>query len=166
MGFDFRMVKVPPTVPEGYRGLPGYSPEEYQLSGWGMGLVGKLMIVSGVLDVSIPMPKLAPSFMGRTVENLKALLGLGRVATLQERLELSADDSNRVPAYKFSTNDGWLVTENECRAIAAALNALTPELKELARGDSRISQAEFEKLGKSWAQYNEAASQNGGYRVN
>ena len=80
----------------------------------------------------------------------------------------------KVPAFKFSTNDGWLVDPEECRLIARALRKAVANSSKFfglfssflpSRKESGISKREAGQWILNWAAYNEVASKHGGYKV-
>lgn len=116
------------------------------------------------------------------LDRLAKDLDLAEVA----RVATGADPS-KIPRYKFESNEGWLVTPEECRGLAAGLRAALE-----GRGDALfptgvVTDAVIEELAESlglegqegfqpsidearestlaWIDYNERAAANGGYRV-
>jgi len=112
-------------------------------------------------------------------ETMKALMATGTV-------------DGRVPAYKFESNDGWLVSPEECRIIAYGLRSahdqrgdelfpteapaatdLVPGLSDfmgveaapMLEGFGVPEPDEAQELLLEWADYNERAAGQGGYRV-
>ncbi len=98
-----------------------------------------------------------------------------------------------VPAFKFRTNDGWLVVPEECSAIARALRSFAPGIDARKMSELEVAYAQAQaklltkipksevvvsgnaKLGLSpeelrrwvlqWAAYNELAASHQGYRI-
>lgn len=69
-----------------------------------------------------------------------------------------------IPTFKFSSNDGWLVTPTECQAAVAAWKshqaAGLPD--DLADDDRAIAETPY---WSKWIDYLELAANNGGFRV-
>src|SRR5262249_6073115 len=149
----------------------------------GMFEVGAAMAVAGVLDEEASSPKL-PDWPPRGVSAeradqlslyLFAPAKLDKVIKPSERRPVAdfleqfadatgrgSDTPGRVPAYKFRSNDGWLVTPDECRVIADGLDAALAKRRAAlvrglrSRGYSRTA-ATVADLLVWWAQYNRVA---------
>lgn len=67
-------------------------------------------------------------------------------------------ESGQVPAYKFSSNDGWLITPRECRTIASVLERALPHLRK--GGDPA-----WRETVRLFIKFNRYAADHGGYRV-
>lgn len=71
----------------------------------------------------------------------------------------------RVPTAKFCSNDGWLVTPDEClvlaRGLRRALDDVGPALWEV----EDLSDHEARRWIEQWIAYNALAAENGGYHV-
>ncbi|QVJ00406.1 hypothetical protein KGD82_16735 [Nocardiopsis eucommiae] len=78
---------------------------------------------------------------------------------LETHLSQHPGDTPGIPSFKFSTNDGWLVTPEECKAAAQAARAATPTQLDANVGPER------EYWGR-WVEYLEKAAEHGGFRVN
>ena len=96
--------------------------------------------------------------------------GISRYLTRFERATGRRAPPGKALAYKFATNDGWLITPGECRAIATGLaGALARRRRKLirglaARGYDRTEES-VARLLEPWAQYNRFAADQGGYRI-
>jgi hypothetical protein len=95
MGFDFRMLHKPKTLPPDYTPRNKNAPDRYQLSGYGMRLVIDAMKICHLLDVDATNP------------------------------DATSGGSETVPIYKFTSNDGWKVTPRECELIVNGLRPLS-----------------------------------------
>ena len=145
---------------------------------YGFGL--KVEVPSALLRAVCGLLEEAPP--AALVDRLAADLDSAEVA----RIAIGADPS-KVPAYKFESNEGWLVTPAECRRLAAALraaidsrgDALFPTgvvtdsvTEELAasmgldpKDSFQPSLDEARESANAWIDYNERAAEHGGYRV-
>lgn len=104
-----------------------------------------------------------------------------QVAAIVER---PGSTAGKVPAYKFESQDSWLVSPDESRALAAALqraldrrgDALFPDeepknriTEQLERDDDEPMQLpaaeEAREWVAAWIAFNEEAAGKGGYRV-
>jgi len=71
----------------------------------------------------------------------------------------------RVASYKWQTNDGWLVTPGECRAIASALRRSLDDVV------GRLFPTRFQSVQNGhrwlerWTTFHDLAAEHGGYRV-
>lgn len=191
MGFDMRFVLPPANLPDWYQPIEPEEPGYYQLTFGGMFEVVAAMAAAGLLDEEVPVP-LLPDWppLGLTTERAGELqASLHDSAKLDELIQPHERTAvaeflghftgatgqrsayeGRVPGYKFRSNDGWLVTPEECRVIADGLDAaLDGERDELVhrlreRGYSRTADTVWDLLFW-WAKYNRVAVDHGGYRV-
>jgi hypothetical protein len=74
-------------------------------------------------------------------------------------------DPALVPAVKFSSNDGWLVTPEECLLIAHGLRRALDESGPALWEGEDITDHEARRWIEQWIAYNLLAADNGGYRV-
>jgi hypothetical protein len=92
----------------------------YRLNIWGMSTMRRIMDDAGLLEWSD-----AGEWPDVDEEDPDA------AAKVREWKSRGAGDDQQVPAYKFGSNDGWIVTPDECRVIAAKLrefaNPITTE---------------------------------------
>lgn len=70
-------------------------------------------------------------------------------------LSTPSSDENKVPTFKFCSNDGWIVTPAECEVIASYI-----ETAEVTSDD-----ADWVQYVKRFGQFNRRATKLGGYRV-
>lgn len=82
---------------------------------------------------------------------------------LAEELTTAARERRRVPAFKFLSNDGWLVSSEECLIIAEALEGYTPSDDVLLKWN--LTPTEARTWIGEFVTYNRKASKHGGYRV-
>jgi len=73
-------------------------------------------------------------------------------------------DDPTIQTFKFSSNDGWYVTPDECRAAVAAWEAHQPEGLPPDLADDHRSITETPYWGK-WIEYLRRAADNDGFRV-
>lgn len=69
-----------------------------------------------------------------------------------------------IPRFKFSSNDGWHVTPDECRAAVTVWDALQPEGLPADLEDDHRAIAETHYWGK-WVDFLRLAADNDGFRV-
>jgi hypothetical protein len=72
-------------------------------------------------------------------------------------------DPHSVPAFKFSSNESWIVTPDECLAIAAALERLLRDTR--SRVDVSPDEAPVLDFIESFARFNRVCAEHGGYEV-
>ena len=168
MGFDFQMQNKSLDLPPDYKPLYEEMPGAYQLSSTGVAVVGEMMFLSGVLDTITPFPDFNPPILNRLFAKVSELLRLAPAWSIDNLIERESPFEGKVPAYKFSSNDGWLVSERECTLICNALAENTDNnYSKLKKGKlcQKISDQEFLTLFNEWLSYNSVAARNGGYRV-
>lgn len=82
--------------------------------------------------------------------------------------ELTPSPPGLAAGYKFCSNAGWLVSPEECNAIANGLSRALSEdaamMYPFADGQGPPLQAFLDTLS-AWATYNAVAAAHGGYRV-
>ncbi len=195
MGFWMRFVRPSTNLPGWYQPIEPDYPDLYQLTFGGMFEVAAGMAAAGLLDEGPVAPQL-PCWneVGLSPERGQELwpylfeparpgkAALAHVLRPHERPAVAeymarfqaATGQPALPgkalAYKFQSNDGWLVTPDECRVIADGLDAaLAHRRDDLVRGlgergYTRVSETAWDLLGW-WAQYNRVAADHGGYRI-
>lgn len=152
MGYDMYAIGARTKVPAGFvaseRPIRPDDPWYFLLNGMGMGKMAEEMDRAGVLDLDTEHPPWPdhPEPYGEhfedgfdvserdadgTYERAKSLEGQ---TYLRARAELvrTLGEHGKVPAFKFETNDGWIVTPPECLWIAEAL-----ELRSLLLDEGR-----------------------------
>jgi hypothetical protein len=190
-----RFVHPPTNLPEWYEPSEPDYPELYQVTFEGMFEVAAGMAVARLLDEETAAPKLPRWPPGKmTQERAEELwpylfepakpgqAALADILAPHERSIVSKyltrfEAATGKPAppgkalgYKFRSNDGWLVTPDECRVIADGLDVALAERRDdlvrglQDRGYSRTLDTVSDLLGW-WAQYNRVAADHGGYRV-
>jgi hypothetical protein len=191
VGFDMRFVQPASTLPDWYEPIEPDDPAYYQLTFGGMSEVAAAMAVAGLLDGEAVAPELPdwppPGLSPERAEQLQYYLfdadKWKQVAKPKERpivadfLKRFSEATGRrsespglVPAYKFQSNDGWLVLPEECCVIADGLEAaLNKRRAELVRGLRKLGYSRTKETVADllvwWAQYNRVAADHGGYRV-
>lgn len=91
---------------------------------------------------------------------------------MKEEETLLAKESDKegcIPIYKFTTNDGWIVTSNECEIIASTLTAKRLEenrvfVEKIAKM-SHLAHRSLEIALIDFGKFNQFAKKWGGYRV-
>jgi hypothetical protein len=211
MGMDLTMAVAPGPTP-GYKPQYDNDPSYYRFRTPAMALMVQVMRSAGVISDE-PAPEFPPWPPEGVPEDRVALLdqamggGDTDALTTRERVFLEgmrhrlqaaratpSRAPGKVPAFKFTSNDGWIVSVAECAAIARAVREYAMRITEhdlaaLEREyDARqkamtapmIAQGHVMLLGNQplglelpelkiwlaeWAMYNEVASSHGGYRV-
>ena len=213
MGFDMQMVTPPKQLPPAYVAQYADQPGYYRFKTSAMVIMVAVMEGAGVLgdDPSPQWPPWPPKDV--PPERLKLIeeaVNKGEVmpglSELERRIATSAIDAskklrstpskkpNRVPAFKFRSNDGWLVTTEECSIVARGLRNYANHLKQqdldslakqyqasqkklvqgaVAQGEIvlsgneglGLSLAELKKWVLEWVAFNDLASHHDGYLV-
>ena len=212
MGMDISTIEKPKDVPAAYAKQhpePGY----YRFNVQGMASMVTLMSAAGVLSDEAP-PKFpaAPkpkdpkqqevydeAFQGKKEaraklkpEELKAIDAY--VAAVHQGQAVRSASPDKVPAFKFQSNDGWFVSPDECRLIARAVRSFATKVTstdakaaneaakqkdaQLAKAvpasekmirlakETGMSVEELRSWMLDWADFNTLASFAGGYEVN
>jgi hypothetical protein len=191
MGFEMNTVLPVKDLPEDYAPIFDEMPGYYQLRFSAMFEVVAVMAAAGFLDEEMTAPRL-PRWPPRGIpeeraeqlrpvlldpKKLQRRIRPDEAPTLERFLKRWRAATGRrskapgkVPAFKFTSNDGWWVRPEECRLVstelAAALRDRPRSLHEglRARGYKR-SLRDVEDLVAPWAVYNRIAADHGGYRV-
>lgn len=192
MGYDLQMVRAPASVDEeelpNSSGVPGY----YRFNNWGMRMtVGALEWADAIHGGAAPrFPDFPPP--GVDVDRAYAALDRLSVAPGDETYDEDEGDpptdaeldavrtykiardliaakpsivDDQVGAYKFASNDGWLITPDECRILARRLRASVDMIAEQFFPDAGVSAEDGRRWLLGFARYNELAAEHGGYRV-
>jgi len=213
MGMDMHMLGPLPEAPAGYVAQSQHDPGHYRMRSSAMVAMVVAMQDAGAL-ASDPRPAWPPwppkgvapgrlpliersvadeSFdPGLTDEERRLADDLIAAATKVQTTRSRV--AGKVPAFKFGSNDRWIVTPEECAIIATALERYAEHLTEhdltrlqqryqdaqrklvspsAKRGEIKIegyaslgmSLAELTRWIREWAAYNHAAAHAGGYRV-
>jgi hypothetical protein len=80
-------------------------------------------------------------------------------------LDRPAIVDGKVGLYKWSSNDGWLVTPDECRLVAAAVRAAADRIVGDYLAKEGLAEADARALVDRWVAWHEQAAGVGGYRV-
>ena len=196
MSFWMQFVRPSTSLPVWYQPPSPKYPDVYDLSIQGMGAIKTAMSVADLLDEATAAPEL-PRWedFGLSVERweelsdywvygskpgqptlAEALKPHERPAVAEYLTRFEAATGQPAPpgkalGYKFRTNDGWLVTPDECRVIADGLEAALAKRRAKlvrglqARGYSDHSKESVADLLSPWAKYNRIAADHGGYRI-
>jgi hypothetical protein len=210
MGFDIQMVEAPKPAEAKKAGLPSDDPGYFRFQVQAMPAMVVTMVWAGAMtdDEEAPkFPKWPPdgvaqdrvTLMEKAVNDPKALAKLTpaehkRVDEIQRFFHVHSKHAGTVPAFKFRTNDGYVVDPDECATIATRLRAFAPkvtaaQLEKLGavyaaspnpgldaaktRGEQVIvgneslglTLEEYRAWILQWATYNEVASHHHGYRI-
>ena len=177
MGFDIHMLRSPSKP------VPGLDPDDpgyIRFGGGSMSGMAQLMYTAQVLDDDVDGPDLpdwSPSgldearaeelhdhFMNNvritpepTAEEVARFQDYCRAR--EEVVATRSEIPGRVPAFKFLSNEDWLVCPEECRIIANGLDRF------IAVNERRLK-ADIDWDGvRLWATFNRVAISHGGYRV-
>ena len=195
MGFWMQFVQPSTNLPEWYEPIDRDYPDLYQLTFGGKFEVAAGMAAAELLDEEKAAPTLPRrADVGLSEERGQELFDLfvyrpepgqrtlDDVLTPEERpafteylARFEAATGQPAPpgkalAYKFRTNDGWLVTPDECRVIADGLDAALAKRRARlvrglqTRGYSRNKESVADLLSP-WAKYNRVAADHRGYRI-
>ncbi len=158
MGFDFFMT-VPPAEAQGYRPELSDRPDWFRFSWRGMAMVYRSMLLAGAIEEVTHQPALPPNT--ETTSPDESLLR-------DKLLKTESEIGGAVPAFKFTSNSGWLVAPAECAIIASrleeALSVDPVSLHPLENPDA-ASLDDYMTLLREWVAYNHLAAKHEGYRV-
>lgn len=182
MSFSFRMIN-PPEADPSYKPLVADAPDYYQVNSIGMEILYTIMSAGSMLDEDCEPPNFdeaLPEWMDEErVEEVMDALELGdapdppltnkeREAIAQARLaqkillQVQSPTSGRVPAFKFGSNDGWVITPKECAIITSEAARIRADPELLSRvcptGERRL-------LLESWAEFVRVAETADGLTV-
>ena len=185
MGYDLQMVKTPASADErelpNSSGVPGY----YRFNSWGMRMTLGALEWADALRWPTPpeLPEFPPAGfdedrMEAAIAALRGERPTGSPPTADElaaarehlrELEAAVSGSSlvdgRIGAYKFESNAGWLVTPEECLALAARLRASAEVIASDFFTDAGLTAEDGLRWVLGFARYNEVAAEHGGYRV-
>lgn len=182
MSFSFRMIS-PPQPDASYTPLIADAPEYYQVNNNGMDILYSVMTTASVLDEDCEPPdfdETLPDWMDEErVEDIMDALEFGdepdppltekeREAIEQARnaqetlLQTSSPNQGQVPAFKFCSNDGWVVNAAECKAIHSAIVSLKEDPEALA---TACQTNEAKAVVESWGEFVRVAETVGGFTV-
>ncbi|WAS99198.1 hypothetical protein [Nannocystis punicea] len=186
MGYDLQMVRTPPAADENElpnsSGIAGY----YRFNMWGMRMtVGALewadaihygpapeipeleldgldedRVFAALEAVRGEAPEDAPAPSAAELAAARAYLQAHEAAVSASSLQ-----NGRAGAFKFQSNDGWLVTPEECAALAGKLRQHADLIARDYFPDADVSREDGHKWILGFARYNEIAAEHGGYRV-
>jgi hypothetical protein len=191
MGFDMYTVLPVEKLPKDYEPIFDDMPAYYQLTFSGMFEVVAAMAAAGFLDEEMTAPR-QPRWPPRGIseeraeqlqpvildpKKLKRRLRPDEVPIIEGFLKRwhaatgrRSKTAGKVPAFKFTSNDGWWVQPEECRVVSTALAETLRDRPRVlhqglrARGYKRALR-DVEPLVAPWAMYNHIAADHGGYRV-
>lgn len=134
---------------------------------WGMATMRAIMALCGVLDTEATHPPFPDADLNSLEEEEAYALKVEPI------LRTRSPKEGQVPAFKFSSNDGWIVCPDECRCVAMFLNrkgqASVDQLvgKVTSWGDPYISDIQaWRKNVEDFATFcTRAAEEGDGFRV-
>ncbi|WP_030375542.1 hypothetical protein [Streptomyces rimosus] len=153
-------------VEETYAAMEAVQTSYFRLNIWGMSEVRSVMEALGMLTHEVRPPSPDPRDYGTTTDELLAYSPDDESApkpvrafrtAVQAVVDAAAEHPSGIPAYKFSSNDGWLVTPAE---IEAALGwwAIAPR-------EIQTDIASRLDWWPEWIRYLRRARDGGGFRV-
>jgi hypothetical protein len=182
MSFDFRMRSQPsPSV--AYQPMLADVPALYQVNNRGMDMIYRALSVAKILDEECKRPDFdatfpdwfSPSRVDDIMDALESDEEPDPPMTAEEKeavkqaevsqealLETRSPKQGMVPAFKFGSNDGWVVTDEECAIVCTALERM------LADDQQRTSACptdEARALIEHWLEYVRVAQGTGGFAV-
>lgn len=189
MGFDLRMLEEPVELGQEYQPEFDDDPGGFQMTSAGMGIMVEVMHKAGVLEFDTSEPQwpwpttVLPAARAELLEEWVFMVENPEVEPTEEekRLLMPVRDEidrakrcrsvqpGKVPAFKFSTNDGWIVVPQECLAITQGLKAAIERDGAVGFLPSEeaigLSEKEVKDWVLNWAAFNELAARHGGYSI-
>jgi hypothetical protein len=173
VGVDMSALNPRVTSPAGFVPRPdifgGDDPWYFHLNWWGMGRMAEEMDRAGVIDAEAqhaPWPD-RPKPDEEHFEDLDERDENGRdekpltpeALIYQQQIEnilRHVGESGKVALFKFGSNDGWVVTQDECRWIADALDQRA----------ALIDNTDWQRVVEAFAAFNRrCATEADGYAV-
>ena len=115
-------------------------PLYFRLNIFGMSLMRQTLVELHVIDLDTPHPEFPPlpdDVQGDDIWTSDHPLAAAHREALKALLSTRGCD-DKVPVWKFESNDGWVVTPEECGQIARALRDITHEqITRAVRQDQR-----------------------------
>ena len=182
MSFHFRMRGTPGSSAE-YEPMLPEAPEIYQVNNFGLDTIYRALSTAQVLDERSEPPNFdatLPDWLSpERVDEIMDALDFGddpdppvteeeqtaiREAQVaqQSLLEVTSPHPGQIPAFKFGSNDGWVITADECVIISTALKRVLGE-RELF--NNACPTDESRTLLIQFGQYVQAAGATGGFVV-
>ena len=177
------MLDTDKQVPDTYKPLYEEYPHSYQLSGSGINILLSLLSAAQVLDENLPMPELSKlwppeGFDEERAEELVEYIEYGTVpamlvtdselvmfkagtARMNVVLSVTSNESKKVPIFKLQTNDGWIITPEECNYM---MDVLSP-FSEANPVDFEGEQRSMIEVAIEWRSFVEVARHHAGFRV-
>lgn len=190
MGYDMHMVERPKELPPDYVPQDEDDPGYFRMVISGMAVMRELMDEAGVLDTDAEHPDFEEVWPPEGVDAERADEILEHLengepldppptsqeleicsrakAAMESLLGTRSAEADKVPVFKFGSNDGWWVLPAECTFIAAALSTAVTQRGDVFVGrlsEMDLSRTEILEWIQSWANYNRVAALHGGYRV-
>lgn len=166
MGCSIEMTVEPKLPIDGYQPRHSEYPGSFEVNWSGMSWLLELMENANVIDRDCPDADHIPS--GLSAQRMKAIWDLfcfdHSIEPLPTENELKMIDESqaregRVLVIKFVSNQGFLVTPDECLVIAHGVERYASENESRSELDLEWSDVHF------WASYNRVAANHGGYRI-
>lgn len=189
MAFDMEFLVEPDDLPDDYESQDEGHPECFRAGGDAMALLVTVMTRAGVIDAVQPTPEFPrwpppgldegraqelarywdePSEVDKRLQPSEVPVIEAYRRARDDAARTGSPNSGKVPAFKFESNDGWIVTSEECRSIVEGMSRLLSGDLEaflcLLKADGWDPEAVTE-LMRLWTSYNRIAADHGGYRV-
>ncbi len=188
MGFDMYMVRKPTSLPEGYKAQYSDMPDYHRNRVGAMPVTLCAMEWADCLRYAT-MPEM-PDFPPPGFEDEERAGDI--LAWIDEPDEIEIDppateaeiaacrayheaveailttsslEDGRVASYKWDSNDGWLVTPEECAVIAEKIREHAEMIARDMFTDAGFSVEDGLEWLDTWAWFNAVAAEHGGYRV-
>jgi hypothetical protein len=157
--------------------------ELYQVNNRGMDIIYRALFAAKILDEDCKRPNfdatfpgwLSPSRVDDIMDALESDEEPDPPMTEREReaireaqaaqealLETRSPKPAMVPAFKFGSNDGWVVTADECAIIGSAIEHMLADEQQLTNA---CPTDESRALLENWLQYVRVAQGTGGFTV-
>lgn len=163
MGYDLFSVRINPETGDA---------EYYRFNMWAMGRVCQVLSALGVLDEEVDFPKWPERPGDEHFDEDGTPLTEEAEDYLREIEDIRAmhPRNGKVPYYKFYTNDGWIVTPEECEALSKAILGAGKEkiksiLERYVDTDGAESLDEFAESIVEFGRYCERCASLGGFSV-
>jgi len=195
MGYDIFMLNKPIELELGYSPQFNDQPEYFRIDSSGMSGMVHLMFKAGILEVETKEPSIPEFplqyfskeraeeleewfFTDVEPENKPTTAEKELLKPLKTKLEsirkTKPVDSNKVPAFKFYSNIGWIISPEECKIISDGLIKAVADSKPFlgifagflpSKKQSGMSKTKAKEWILNWAAYNATAMKYNGYKV-
>lgn len=176
-------MRAKPSPCATYQPMLADAPELYQVNNRGLDVIYRALSVAKVLDEDCERPNFDATFPDwlppERVDDIIDALESGdepdppitdeeqgaieqAQAAQQTLLETRSPKQGMLPAFKFGSNDGWVVSVEECAMICSAIERM---LADHQLRSAACPTDDARTLIQNWAQYVLVAQQTGGFTV-